>query len=112
MSGCNARLLEFLEDCHGGQSIFINGLATKMMSGITKCTSITRPRGVVSTKADWVIIEEDVSLRHKEQHLENNIKNFCYDFGAHEQAATEGAERPHMLVSHKTTMSHQCDAIV
>lgn len=110
MSGCNARLLEFLEDCHGGQSI--NGLATKMMSGIIKCTSNTRPRGGVTTKADWVFIQEDASLRHKEQHLGNNIKNFCYDFRAHEQAATEGVEGPHVLVSHKMTMSHQCDVIV
>ena len=82
------------------------------MSGIIKCTSITRPRGVVSTKSDWVIIQEDVSLRHKEQHLGNNIKNFCYDFGAHEQAATKEVEGPQVLVSHKMTTSHQCDAIV
>lgn len=83
-----------------------------MMGRIIKCTSITRPRGVVSTKAAWVIIWEDVSLRHKEQHLGNNSKNFCYDFRAHEQVVSEGVEGPHVLVGHRMTMSHQCDAIV
>lgn len=103
----------FLKSATGANRfIFINGLPTKMMSGIIKCTSITRPRSVVRTKADWVIVLEDVSLRHKGQHLGNNIKNFCYDFGAHEQAVTEGVEGPHVLVSHKMTTSHECDATV
>lgn len=58
----------FLKTATGAKlCIFINGLATKMMSGIIKCTSITRPRSVVKTKADWVIILEDVSLKFEAQ---------------------------------------------
>jgi len=53
-----------------------------------------------------------VSLRHKEHHLGNSTKDFCCDAGSHEQATTEEEKGPHMLVSHKMTMSHQCHAIV
>lgn len=42
-------------------NISMNSLALKIMSGLTKCSSITKPGGVVSTEADWVIIQENLS---------------------------------------------------